>query len=167
MEMEDSLISANSAMSTIEDVRLFLVDIKNEFWEIFAPKKHSPRQNGAPAVSIVPPSGYGADRAKELLNDSVKYWASKIGVQYGRIAIKDQKTRWGSCSTKGNLNFNRRLAAAPSPVKDYVVIHELCHLIEMNHSKKFWNEVSRFCPDHKAHRKWLREHGRELQSLPL
>ena len=107
------------------------------------------------------------DRAKELINDSVRYWAPKIGVKYGRVAIKDQKTRWGSCSSKGNLNFNRRLAAAPGPVKDYVVIHELCHLIEMNHSKKFWNEVSRFCPDHRDHRKWLRMHGRELQSLPL
>jgi predicted metal-dependent hydrolase len=82
---------------------------------------------------------------------------------YGRVAIKEQKSRWGSCSRKGNLNFNWRLLLAPLPVLDYVVTHELCHLRELNHSPRFWALVARGCPDYATHRRWLRDHGRGLQ----
>jgi predicted metal-dependent hydrolase len=85
------------------------------------------------------------------------------GFVYGRVAIKEQKSRWGSCSRKGNLNFNWRLLLAPLPVLDYVVTHELCHLRELNHSPRFWSLVARGCPDYAVQRRWLRDHGRGLQ----
>ena len=79
------------------------------------------------------------------------------------MAIKDQRTLWGSCSGRKNLNFNWRLAAAPPEALDYVVIHELCHLREMNHSKKFWALVGLACPDSAARRKWLKENYAALR----
>ena len=79
-----------------------------------------------------------ADLALKVISVKVKHYAGLMNVQYGRITIRNQKTRWGSCSSKGNLNFNCLLMLAPDEVVDYVVIHELCHLIEMNHSKAFW-----------------------------
>lgn len=84
------------------------------------------------------------------------------GYAIGRVSIKGQKSRWGSCSKLGNLNFNWRLMLAPLPVLDYVVIHELCHLKEMNHGARFWALVARACPDFATQRAWLRRHGREL-----
>jgi len=85
-----------------------------------------------------------------------------VGVDYGRITIRSQRTRWGSCSAKGNLNFNCLLMLCPEEVRDYVVIHELCHRKELNHSPKFWAEVEKVCPDHARQRKWLKENGGSL-----
>jgi predicted metal-dependent hydrolase len=82
--------------------------------------------------------------------------------RFGRVSVKAQKTRWGSCSKQGNLNFNWRLLLAPLPVLDYVVVHELCHLREMNHGSKFWQLVAVGCPDYAVHRRWLRAHGQDL-----
>lgn len=103
-----------------------------------------------------------ADQALKVIPDKVRYYAEKIGVDYGRITIRNQKTRWGSCSGKGNLNFNCLLMLTPEEVQDYVVIHELCHRKEMNHSAKFWAEVSRIMPDYKEKRRWLKENGEEI-----
>ncbi len=89
-------------------------------------------------------------------------YAALLRVHFQEIRIKDQKSRWGSCSSMGNLNFNWRLLMAPEPVCDYVIIHELCHLIHMDHSPDFWREVERLCPAHKEYRKWLREQGKLL-----
>ena len=89
--------------------------------------------------------------------------AAEMSLSYGRVAIRDQKTRWGSCSRAGNLNFNWRLALAPPAVLDYVVVHELAHRVEMNHSARFWRVVARYCPAYGAHRLWLRTHGAELR----
>ena len=100
-----------------------------------------------------------ADQAVKIIPEKVRYFAGKIGVAYGRITIRNQKTRWGSCSGKGNLNFNCLLMLTPDEVQDYVVIHELCHRKEMNHSPKFWAEVAKFMPDYKQKRKWLKENG--------
>lgn len=99
------------------------------------------------------------DRALQVFPEKVKYYASLIGVDYGRITIRSQKTKWGSCTERGNLNFNIALLLAPEEVLDYVVIHELCHRKEMNHSKRFWDEVSKVMPDYKVHRKWLKDNG--------
>ena len=77
-------------------------------------------------------------KAKRILPVKVKKYASIIGVDYGRITIRMQKSRWGSCSSKGNLNFNCLLMNAPDEIQDYVVVHELCHRKEMNHSPRFW-----------------------------
>ena len=103
-----------------------------------------------------------ADRAREDLPARVRRFAPVVGVAYGRITIRSQHTRWGSCSAKGNLNFNCLLMLAPEPVRDYVVVHELCHRLEMNHSPEFWANVARVLPDHRERQKWLRDHGPEL-----
>ena len=81
---------------------------------------------------------------------------------YTSITIRDQKTRWGSCSSRGTLSFNYRLIYGPAGPLDYVVVHELCHLTHMNHSKDFWNMVERIMPDYRIYKQWLREHGQEL-----
>ena len=95
-------------------------------------------------------------RALEVIPDRVAYYAEKIGVSYGRISIRHQKTRWGSCSSKGNLNFNCVLMKAPPEVLDYVIVHELCHRKEMNHSPRFWAEVEKILPDYRTAREWLK-----------
>lgn len=103
-----------------------------------------------------------AESARQRIPERVKYYASQMGVTYGRITIRSQKTRWGSCSSKGNLNFNCLLMLAPEQVTDYVVVHELCHRIHMNHSAAFWDEVAKYLPAYAVHRKWLKQNGRAL-----
>ena len=98
-------------------------------------------------------------------NRNHKKYADIIGVDYGRITIRMQKSRWGSCSSKGNLNFNCLLMNAPDEITDYVIVHELCHRKEMNHSPKFWAHVEAVLPDYKERRKWLKDHGNELYFL--
>ena len=100
--------------------------------------------------------------AREYFPKRVSHYARMLGVTYGKISIRDQKTRWGSCSSEGNLSFNWRLILAPPDVLDYVVIHELCHRKEMNHSKEFWALVESLMPEYKERRKWLRENGNNL-----
>ena len=95
-------------------------------------------------------------KARILITQRVEYYAPIVGVSYNRIAIKDAKTRWGSCSRDGNLNFSFRLVLKPLELLDYVVVHELCHRIHMNHSKEFWQEVERVLPDYKDRRKRLK-----------
>ena len=100
-----------------------------------------------------------ADRAMEYIPKRVQYYAKIIGVDYGRITIRNQRTRWGSCSSKGNLNFNCLLMLFPADVIDSVVVHELCHRKHMNHSDKFYAEVERAFPDYWRCHAWLKEHG--------
>ena len=101
--------------------------------------------------------------ARVYFTERCAYYAPLVGVDYGRIAIRHQKTRWGSCSAKGNLNFNCLLMLAPETVRDYVVVHELCHRREMNHSAAFWREVERLVPDYREKERWLKEYGPALQ----
>lgn len=98
-------------------------------------------------------------QAKAVIPKRVRFWAERMGESYGNVTVKNQKKRWGSCSSARNLNFNRRLVMAPEAVVDYVVVHELCHLRHMNHSKEFWNEVEKILPDYKIHKKWLENNG--------
>ena len=100
--------------------------------------------------------------AKQVIPEKVAYYARLMGVTYERISIRKQKTRWGSCSREGNLNFNCLLMMAPPEVLDYVVVHELSHRLEMNHSARFWAQVERVIPDYRKPRKWLKEHGSQL-----
>lgn len=100
--------------------------------------------------------------ARDYFPKRAAYFLPLTGGSFTRITIRDQKTRWGSCSAKGTLSFNWRLMLAPPAVLDYVVVHELCHLTHMNHSKAFWALVESVCPDYRTHRKWLKEHGQEL-----
>lgn len=100
--------------------------------------------------------------ARAQFEQRCAYFHQFTGGSYTSVIIRDQKTRWGSCSSRGTLSFNYRLIFAPPAVLDYVVVHELCHLTHMNHSKEFWNMVGSVMPDYKTHKKWLREHGQEL-----
>jgi predicted metal-dependent hydrolase len=104
-------------------------------------------------------------KAREVIADTVSHYAEKLDLSYQKISIRDQKTRWGSCSSAGNLNFSYRLVMAPLKVIDYVIVHELCHLKEMNHSKKFWALVEKALPDYKEKKKWLKENGSGLSVL--
>ena len=103
-----------------------------------------------------------ADKAKKYLPERVAYYAPLVGVSYGRITIRNQKTRWGSCSAKGNLNFNCLLMLTPPEVIDSVVVHELCHRKEMNHSKKFYAEVLLVFPEYRKWDRWLKDNGRKI-----
>jgi len=101
-------------------------------------------------------------KAKELIYERLALFTDKIGVKVNTVRFKNQKTRWGSCSQRGNLNFNWKLVMAPTDIVDYVVVHELCHFIQMNHSKEFWQLVGNQIPDHNERRKWLKENGVKL-----
>ena len=104
----------------------------------------------------------GIRLAKQVFPERAAYFARRMGVSYGRITIREQKTRWGSCSSGGNLNFNWKLVLMPSEVLDYVVVHELAHRKEMNHSAKFWKVVEAELPDYMARRENLRVLGRRF-----
>jgi predicted metal-dependent hydrolase len=100
--------------------------------------------------------------AAKVISQRIDKLSSMMGIGYKRITIRGQKTRWGSCSRKRNLNFNWKLVMAPEPVIDYVIIHELTHLKEMNHSKRFWELVAQYCPEWREHKKWLKQHEADL-----
>lgn len=103
-----------------------------------------------------------AAQAKADLPERAARFAPLVGVSYGRITIRSQKSRWGSCSAKGNLNFNCLLMLSPPEVRDYVVVHELCHRKELNHSPAFWALVAQILPDYKTQKQWLKDHGTGL-----
>lgn len=100
--------------------------------------------------------------AKRVFSHRAALFAPLVGVTYGNITVRFQSTRWGSCSAKGNLSFNGLLLLAPPEVLDYVVVHELCHRKEMNHSAEFWALVQKNAPDYVNQRKWLKQNGRAL-----
>ncbi len=102
------------------------------------------------------------EQAKRVLSERTQYYSGLMEAAYGRITVRDQKSRWGSCSRKGNLNFNFRLVMAPLEIVDYVVVHELCHLKYMDHSPQFWEEVEKVLPDYKDRKNWLKSNGHLL-----
>jgi predicted metal-dependent hydrolase len=102
-------------------------------------------------------------QASETIVDRVARYAALAGESYGKIKITGAGGRWGSCGTRGNLNFSWRLIMAPLEVVDYVVAHEIAHLAEKNHSKRFWLRVSALYPEYRAMKKWLRDHGHTLE----
>jgi predicted metal-dependent hydrolase len=104
-------------------------------------------------------------QAATILEQKAQGFATEFGVGYSRFSIRGQRTRWASCSRKGTLSFNWRLIMAPEPVVDYVVIHEVAHLKEMNHTKRFWMLVAERCPSWREHKKWLDDHGTELAAV--
>ena len=108
-----------------------------------------------------------AEAARQDLPRRAARFAPLVGVSCGRITIRAQKSRWGSCSTRGNLNFNCLLMLCPEEVRDYVVVHELCHRKEMNHSRRFWQELARVLPEYEQQRQWLKSNGsRLIRRLP-
>lgn len=103
-----------------------------------------------------------ADLARVYLPRRVAHFAPLVGVEYGKITIRRQRSRWGSCSAKGNLSFNCLLMLAPPAVIDSVVVHELCHRKVMDHSQRFYDHLLRVMPDYQQHHKWLRQNGQAL-----
>jgi predicted metal-dependent hydrolase len=101
-------------------------------------------------------------QARAVLTERVEFFAHKYGFEVGKIRISSARTRWGSCSAKSTLSFTWRLVMAPPEVIDYVVVHELCHLRELNHSRSFWAQVEAILPDYRSCRKWLKENGGKL-----
>jgi len=101
-------------------------------------------------------------QALTIFTERVTYYATLHGFSPKQVKVNSAKTRWGSCSTNGTINFSWRLVMAPLDVIDYVVIHELVHLRIKNHSQKFWQAVAQLCPEYKSHKKWLRDHGEKL-----
>ena len=102
-------------------------------------------------------------QARSLLSGRVDFFAGRHAIRVGKVRISSARTRWGSCSARGTLSFTWRLVMAPPEVIDYVVVHEMCHLKEMNHSGAFWARVEAILPDYKARRKWLKDHGAGLR----
>ena len=105
-----------------------------------------------------------AEQMRQRLPEKLNRHAASMGVTFGRVTIRCQQTRWGSCSSRGNLNFNCLLMLAPEEVLEYVVVHELAHRKQMNHSALFWQEVARECPDYKKSLRWLKDRGGALLS---
>lgn len=142
----------------VQDIQLFLHE--KQAWI----QHHMERVRQNPLLPPFAPEELQnlAWQAREVIPARAEALAERMGVHYGRIAIRHQVSRWGSCSGKGNLNFNCLLMLCPEKVLDYVVIHELCHLRHMNHSAAFWREVACYCPDYREHLLWLREKGTSL-----
>jgi predicted metal-dependent hydrolase len=105
------------------------------------------------------------EEARRVLTEKTLVFAALMKLTFQKLFIKDQKTRWGSCSGKGNINYNFRLVMAPEEIMDYVVVHELCHLAHPNHSQEFWQMVGRYCPQYKEARKWLKDNGPSLKQF--
>jgi len=101
-------------------------------------------------------------KAREVVDKRLNYYQSLVGKSPHQVRIKEQKCRWGSCSSKGNLNFNWRVIMAPLPVLDYIIVHELCHLVHLNHSREFWDLVGSIMPDYKERRDWLKRNGARM-----
>lgn len=168
--------------SILEEVRGFLSSLKTDWPELFAPKKSVRPKAEAPvpkAVAVpvcsspfVAVENVAVDAPIKgslpegdlvaLFRSRANHWAPILGVTFNRLSVKDQRTLWGSCTREGNLNFSWRLALAPDAVLDYLIVHELSHRAQMNHSRRFWEVVERACPGHRTHRRWLRRNGAEL-----
>ncbi|MEK7233905.1 MAG: M48 family metallopeptidase [Elusimicrobiota bacterium] len=161
--------------SILREVRDFLCSLKKEWPEVF----HATQRPKAEAEAAAPPndvviafvavdaplkSTIAGDDLVSLFRSRAEYWAPFLGVTFNRINVKDQRTLWGSCTREGNLNFSWRLALAPDAVLDYLIVHELSHRTQMNHSRRFWEVVERVCPEHRSHRRWLRKNAAALHA---
>jgi predicted metal-dependent hydrolase len=103
------------------------------------------------------------EHARKLTKHKSKYFVNRLDIDYKKISIREQRSRWGSCSTSGNLNFNWKIILAPRSVFNYVIAHEVSHLIEHNHSKNFWTLVEKLHPNYKKDKDWLKTHANELE----
>lgn len=162
----DCTITVRSPRSVSDSqIRRFLIE--KQHWLITKYLEAKQKQEAIPCSDLTDTQRAALtrryiDAAKEYFPKRVAYFHQFTGGTYSRITIRDQKTRWGSCSSKGTLSFNWRLMLAPPAILDYVVVHELCHLKHMDHSPAFWQAVGEVFPDYASARKWLRKHGQEL-----
>lgn len=162
----DGRITVRVPMRTsAEDIRHLLIDKRH--WIITKYLEVQRQQQSRPVSDLTDTQRAALkkryiDAAKDYFPKRVAYFSQFTGGTYNRITVRDQKTRWGSCSAKGTLSFNWRLMLAPPSIPDYVIVHELCHLTYMNHSAAFWKKVESVYPDYRTARKWLKDHGHEL-----
>ena len=145
-----------------EEITAFLK--KKEKWIERTLQKIETKKNATCDVLTSTEINELAEKAMAVIPEKVKHFASLFGVDYGRITIRNQRSRWGSCSSKGNLNFNCLLMFLPDEVVDSVVAHELCHRKHMNHSPAFYAEVERVFPDYRRCSKWLKANGAEYMA---
>lgn len=145
--------------TTDRELKQFIEKYRGWILDKYLELKEAAEQKPTKAIPLPTKAEQQAISAK--IAERVFHYATIMELVCGKITIRNQKTRWGSCSSKGNLNFNYKLAYMPEEILDYVVVHELAHLRYMNHSGDFWNEVEKYIPDYRARKKWLREHGRE------
>ncbi|MDO4284757.1 MAG: SprT family zinc-dependent metalloprotease [Eubacteriales bacterium] len=152
-------------MSTAEAERILL---SKTDWILDKQEQLARRRASRPVSRLTPEEKRAQElrlrrEAADLIPRRAAYYQAMLPGQYRRIYIRGQKTRWGSCSSAGNLSFNWKLMLAPPEILDYVVVHELCHLTQMNHSRAFWALVESILPDYKQRRKWLRDNGTSLE----
>lgn len=108
------------------------------------------------------------NKANEVLKAKTAEWAQKMGVEYNNITIKNQQSLWASCSAKKNINYTYHIIKMPTAIRDYLIVHELSHLVHMNHGAEYWQLVAQYCPDYKAHRRWLNDNrGAVFAALDL
>ena len=129
------------------DINKFSVKFTNNKLYLTAPEK---------SIALKTLEKHLINQGGKLIRQTTKLVAQKMDIEYGKITIRDQDSRWGSCSSKGNLNFSWRLIKAPQLVLEYVIIHELAHIKHMDHSKKFWQLVEIYDPEYREHRHWLK-----------
>lgn len=126
-------------------MRLFGIRLRHSIYRTRSRKLYALQKESARAI------------VRERVSHFIGHYGPRHGIKVGRIAIRNQKSRWGSCSRQGNLNFNYKLAFLPAELRDYVIVHEICHVKEFNHGKGFWNLVGETMPHYKEVRKKLRE----------
>lgn len=141
---------------TLDHARYFVA--KKAQW-IFHAWERLRRQPVTVAQPRYPSYASSKEQAREKILEAIERWNSVYDFSYNRVSVKRQSTRWGSCSKLRNLNFNYKLLFLPQALLDYVVVHELCHLEELNHSRAFWNLVARAVPDYRVRRRELRKHS--------
>lgn len=141
------------------EIRRFLTERAPRIRQMLAERQAENEKLSALSVLTFDEINALADQALRMIPARVRYYADLLGVTYGRITVRNQKSRWGSCSADGSLNFNCLLMLAPPEVLDSVIVHELCHRLEMNHSKVFYAAVYRVFPDYDRCHQWLRENG--------
>lgn len=161
----NKLIIRAPMQATNEDINSFMP--KNKAWIEKNLAKAQVQQQAAASIKKLTMDEIRqlADKALEIIPGRVNYYAPLVGVTYGRITIRNQRSKWGSCSSKGNLNFNCLLMLTPPEVIDSVVVHELCHRKEMNHSDRFYSEVLRVFPDYWKWDRWLKDNGNILMAM--
>lgn len=133
--------------------------LKKQAWILKMQQQARLKLQKLPALEFV-----SQEKAFQKIKERVDWYCSLTGLKYRKLSFSKARRRWGSCNSNGDLRINWRLAMASREVLDYVIIHELMHLLEQNHSQRFWGKVSALMPDYKQHRKWLRENGPYLPS---
>lgn len=148
---------------TNAEIRRFVSDHTD--WIVRNMKREETARRAGGAAKLTPEELEKlAEQARTVIPERVRHYAPIAGVTVNRITIRNQTTRWGSCSAAGNLNFNCLLMLTPLPVVDSVVVHELCHRLYMNHSKAFYAEVRRVYPEYDKWNAWLKKHGGEIMA---